>query len=51
MGTPEATLKVKSTRSKNPFATLSADERKRLGAMFGVIFFLLFGGLDRKSVV
>ena len=45
MGTPEATLKVKSTRSKNPFATLSADERKRLGAMFGVIFFLLFGGL------
>jgi len=32
-------------RSKNPFATLSSDERKRLGAMFGVIFFLLFGGL------
>ena len=32
-------------RSKNPFTTLSADERRRLLAMFGVIFFLLFGGL------
>ena len=32
-------------RSKNPFAALSGDERRRLGAMFGVIFFLLFGGL------
>jgi len=31
-------------RSKNPFATLSADERRRLLAMFGVIFFLLIGG-------
>ncbi len=32
-------------RSKNPFASLSPDERRRLLAMFGVIFFLLFGGL------
>jgi len=32
-------------RSKNPFATLSSDESKRLSAMFGVIFFLLIGGL------
>ncbi len=32
-------------RSWNPFSALSRDERKRLGAMFGVIFFLLIGGL------
>jgi len=32
-------------KSRNPFAALSADERRRLLAMFGVIFFLLFGGL------
>ena len=32
-------------RTKNPFASLSTDERRRLGAMFAVIFFLLFGGL------
>ncbi len=32
-------------RTKNPFASLSRDERRRLGAMFAVIFFLLFGGL------
>ena len=32
-------------RSTNPFASLSSDERRRLLAMFGVIFFLLFGGL------
>jgi len=37
-----AGLQVK--RSKNPFASLSGDERKRLLAMFGVIFFLLIGG-------
>ena len=45
MGAQAATLKTKSTRSKNPFSALSSDERKRLGAMFGVIFFLLIGGL------
>ncbi len=43
MGTPDSTAVGK--RSRNPFATLSHDERKRLGAMFGVIFFLLIGGL------
>ena len=32
-------------RSKNPLSTLSYDERRRLLAMFGVIFFLLIGGL------
>ncbi len=31
-------------RSRNPFASLSAQERQRLLAMFGVIFFLLIGG-------
>lgn len=36
---------LQGKRSKNPFATLSNDERRRLMAMFGVIFFLLFGGL------
>ena len=41
MNAPVSTTK----RSLNPFSTLSSDERKRLGAMFGVIFFLLFGGL------
>jgi len=35
---------LQSKRSKNPFAYLSRDERRRLGAMFGVIFFLLIGG-------
>jgi len=35
-------LQTKGT--KNPFATLSGDERKRLLAMFAVIFFLLIGG-------
>jgi len=37
-----AGLQTKGT--KNPFATLSGDERKRLLAMFAVIFFLLIGG-------
>jgi high-affinity nickel-transport protein len=32
-------------KTRNPFAALSADERRRLLAMFGVIFFLLIGGL------
>jgi len=32
-------------RSWNPFSALSSGERRRLGAMFGVIFFLLIGGL------
>jgi len=32
-------------RSWNLFSALSRDEGRRLGAMFGVIFFLLFGGL------
>jgi len=41
MNAPVSTTK----RSLNPFSTLSQDERKRLGAMFAVIFFLLFGGL------
>ena len=41
MNAPVSTTK----RSRNPFASLSADERRRLGAMFAVIFFLLFGGL------
>jgi len=36
---------LQKKRSKNPFASLSGDERRRLLAMFGVIFFLLFGGL------
>ena len=36
---------LQKKRSKNPFASLSREERRRLGAMFGVIFFLLFGGL------
>jgi high-affinity nickel-transport protein len=36
---------LQKKRSKNPFSSLSPDERRRLGAMFGVIFFLLFGGL------
>jgi high-affinity nickel-transport protein len=36
---------LQKKRSKNPFASLTRDERRRLGAMFGVIFFLLFGGL------
>ena len=31
-------------RSKNPFAYLSKDERRRLAAMFAVIFVLLIGG-------
>jgi len=36
---------VKAQRaSKNPFKALSPDERRRLSAMFGVIFFLLIGG-------
>ena len=43
MGTPDSSAAGK--RSRNAFATLSLDERKRLGAMFGVIFFLLIGGL------
>jgi len=32
-------------RSWNPLSALSSGERRRLGAMFGVIFFLLIGGL------
>ena len=36
------TLKIK--HSKNPFASLSRDESRRLAAMFGVIFALLIGG-------
>jgi nickel/cobalt transporter (NiCoT) family protein len=36
---------VTTKRTKNPFASLSGDERRRLLAMFGVIFFLLIGGL------
>lgn len=40
-----APASLQKKRSKNPFASLSGDERRRLGAMFGVIFFLLFGGL------
>ena len=35
---------VATKRTKNPFASLSGEERRRLGAMFGVIFFLLIGG-------
>ena len=35
---------VTTKRTKNPFASLSGDERRRLSAMFGVIFFLLIGG-------
>jgi high-affinity nickel-transport protein len=41
-----APVKGQSTkRPRNPFASLSRDESRRLGAMFAVIFFLLFGGL------
>ena len=40
MNTPVKVQKV----SKNPFKALSPNERRRLGAMFGVIFFLLIGG-------
>jgi high-affinity nickel-transport protein len=40
VNTPVKVQKV----SKNPFKALSPDERRRLGAMFGVIFFLLIGG-------
>ena len=35
---------VATKRTKNPFASLSGEERRRLVAMFGVIFFLLIGG-------
>ena len=43
MNAPASLQKTK--RSKNPLSTLSYDERRRLLAMFGVIFFLLIGGL------
>ena len=32
---------LQKKRSKNPFASLSGDERRRLLAMFGVIFLSL----------
>ena len=45
MNLPIANSITSPTRSKNPFASLSRDEVRRLSAMFGVIFFLLIGGL------
>jgi high-affinity nickel-transport protein len=45
MGTPESGHASGAKPSRNPLASLSRDERNRLGAMFGVIFFLLIGGL------
>ena len=42
MNTPIDLQSVK--RSRNPFAYLSKDERRRLAAMFAVIFGLLIGG-------
>jgi len=40
----QATTAPGSTDSSKGLAALSGDERKRLTAMFGVIFFLLIGG-------
>lgn len=46
-----APVKGQSTkRPRNPFASLSRDETRRLGAMFAVIFFLLFGGLILMAI-
>jgi nickel/cobalt transporter (NiCoT) family protein len=40
----QPTTAARSTGSSKGLAALSGDERKRLAAMFGVIFFLLIGG-------
>ncbi|MEJ0014480.1 MAG: HoxN/HupN/NixA family nickel/cobalt transporter [Actinomycetota bacterium] len=41
---------LQKKRSRNPFSSLSRDEQRRLGGMFAVIFFLLFGGLILMTI-